>query len=53
MLSILAFLSDMPTYIAALISELTGADTSAFVDFFNSGFEDIINAIEQILTKIG
>ncbi len=53
MLGIIAILSDFPAYIAALISELIGADTSAFVDFFNNGFSNAIEAIEQILTKIG
>ena len=53
MLAILAILSDIPAYISALISELIGADTSAFVDFFNNGFANVIEAFEQILTKIG
>ena len=51
MISILAFLSDIPTYIAALISELTGKDMSAIIDFFNFGIRDIIEAIEQIAIK--
>ncbi len=53
MLAIISILSDIPAYIAALISELTGADTSAFVEFFNSGFENAIEIFEQILKKIG
>ncbi|MBQ8762551.1 MAG: hypothetical protein IJZ07_00415 [Clostridia bacterium] len=53
MLAILAFFSDIPAYVAALISQLTGADMSAFTDLFNNGFANIIEALEQILTTIG
>ena len=35
MLSIFAFLSDIPAYIAGLISALTGADASVITDGFN------------------
>ncbi len=53
MFAILAVLSDIPMYIAELISGLTGADMSGFVDFFNNGFSNAIDAFEQILSKIG
>lgn len=42
MLSILAVLSDIPFYAAALISELTGADTSAFLDFVSDLYSKIM-----------
>ncbi len=48
-MAIIAFLSDIPLYIAQFISELTGADMSGFVDSFNSIFAGIIEAIEQLL----
>ena len=51
MLAVLAFLSDIPTYIAALISELTNGDTTAILDAFNFGIRDLIEAIEMILIK--
>ncbi len=51
MLAILAVLSDIPAYIATLISELTGNDMSAMVDFFNFGIRDMIDALEQFLIK--
>ena len=53
MFAVLAMLSDIPAYLAALISELTGADMTGFVDFFNSNFSKIIEAAEQILGQIG
>ncbi len=51
MLAVLAFLSDIPTYIAALISELTNSDISAILDVFNFGIRDLIEAIENFLIK--
>ncbi|MBR3780133.1 MAG: hypothetical protein IKK63_02895 [Clostridia bacterium] len=53
MFAILAVLSDIPMYIAEFISGLTGADMSGFVDSFNNIFSNAIEALEQILTKIG
>ncbi len=49
MLGIIAFLSDIPAYIAEIISKITGSDMSAILDFFNFGIRDIIEAIEQTL----
>lgn len=49
MLSIIAILSDIPLYIAQLVSELTGTDMSAFADSFSSAFAGIIEAIEGLL----
>lgn len=48
-MAIIAILSDIPLYIAQLISDLTGADMSGLVDGFNSVFAGIIEAIEQLL----
>mgnify|MGYP003302544975 CR=1 FL=1 len=48
-MAIIAFLSDIPMYIAHIISEITGADTSAFVDFFSNSFAKIIELAETIL----
>ncbi|MBQ8575622.1 MAG: hypothetical protein IJ447_06240 [Clostridia bacterium] len=48
-MAIIAILSDIPLYIAQLISDLTGADMSGLVDSFNSAFAGIIEAIEQLL----
>ncbi len=49
MLGIIAFLSDIPAYIAEIVSKVTGNDTSAILDVINFGIRDIIEAIEQIL----
>ncbi len=48
MLSIFAILSDIPYYIADLISKLTGADTSVITD----GFSKIIALIFEVTDKI-
>ena len=53
MLGIIAVLSDIPAYIAEIISKVTGNDMSAVLDVFNFGIRDIIEAIEQIFTIIG
>ncbi len=49
MLSIFAILSDIPFYIAEIISKLTGADTSAFLDFVSNAYAEIMNAINTII----
>ena len=49
MLSILAILSDIPLYIAELISKITGADISGFVDSFSDIFAKAIEFAEQLL----
>ena len=49
MLSIFAILSDIPFYIAEIILKLTGADTSAFLDFVNNAYAEIMNAINAII----
>ncbi len=48
MLGIIAILSDIPAYITAFLSELTGNDFSAVSDIINFGIRDIIEMIEQI-----
>ena len=48
MLGIIAILSDIPAYIAEIISKITGTDTSAILDIFNFGIRDIIEALELI-----
>ena len=47
MLSIFAILSDIPYYIAELISKLTGADTSVITD----GFSKLISQFFEIIDK--
>lgn len=49
MLSIFAILSDIPFYIAEIISKLTGADTSAFLDFVSNSYTEIMDAINVII----
>ena len=49
MLGIIAILSDIPAYIAEILSKITGNDMSAVLDVFNFGIRDIIEAIEQII----
>lgn len=48
MLSIFAFLSDIPAYIAGFISELTGADLSAVTD----GFGKLIAQLFEVIDKL-
>lgn len=48
MISIFAFLSDIPYYIAQFISELTGADTSALTDGFSKLISQLFEAIDKI-----
>lgn len=48
-MAIIAILSDIPMYIAQIISEITGADTSAFVNIFSDGFAKIIELAEKLL----
>ncbi len=47
MLSIFAILSDIPYYIAELISKVTGADTSAITD----GFSKLIAQFFEVIDK--
>lgn len=49
MLSIFAIFSDIPWYIAELISKITGADTSAFLDFISNGYAEIMEALNFIV----
>ena len=49
MMAIIAILSDIPYYVAELVSKLTGADTSAFLDAFSDGFAKIIELAEKLL----
>ncbi len=49
MISILAFLSDIPYYIAQLISNITGADTSALTDGFSKLISSFFEAIDKIV----
>ena len=49
MLGIIAILSDIPAYIAAVISQLTGADTSDFLNIFNDVFAKITEIAETLL----
>ena len=45
MLSILAMLSDIPWYIAEAFSKITGADPSAFLEFFSNSYAELMEAI--------
>ena len=49
MLTVFAFLSDIPWYIAEFISKLTGADTSVILDFFSNGYAEIMDAFHTII----
>ena len=49
MLSIFAILSDIPWYIAEIVSKVTGTDTSALLDFFSNGYAEIMEAINTII----
>ncbi|MBQ2974084.1 MAG: hypothetical protein IJE19_07000 [Clostridia bacterium] len=49
MLSIFAILSDIPWYIAEIISKITGADASAILDFISGGYAEIMDAINTII----
>ena len=49
MMAIIAILSDIPYYVAELVSKITGADTSAFLGAFSDGFAKIIELAETIL----
>ncbi|MBQ7121213.1 MAG: hypothetical protein IJO03_03005 [Clostridia bacterium] len=49
MFSIIAFFSDIPYYIAALVEQLTGSDASAITDLFGKGFAGIIELAEKLL----
>lgn len=48
-MAIIAFLSDIPLFIAQFISDLTGADMSGFVNGFNDIFAGILGFIEGLL----
>lgn len=49
MMAIIAMLSDIPMYIAQMISEITGADTSEFINAFNGIYAKVIELAESIL----
>ncbi len=49
MMAIIAILSDIPMYIAQMISEITGADTSEFISAFSDVYTKIIELAENIL----
>lgn len=49
MMAIIAMLSDIPMYIAQIISKITGADTSAITDVFGDAFAKIIELAETFL----
>ena len=48
-MAIIAIISDIPMYIAQIISEITGADTSSFTKAFSDLFAKIIELAENIL----
>lgn len=49
MMAIIAILSDIPMYIAQIISGITGADTSEFINAFSDVYAEIIEFAENIL----
>lgn len=48
-MAVIAILSDIPYYIAALAEKLFGADLSAVLDGYNGVIAQIFDAIEKIL----
>ncbi len=48
-MSIIAILSDIPYYVSELISKITGADMSEFLNGFSDFFAKIIEFAEQLL----
>lgn len=52
MLAIIAMLSDIPYYIAALVEQLTGSDMSSFLEVFNGGFAGLIELAEKALGQL-
>ena len=48
-MAIIAMLSDIPMYVAQLISKLTGMDTSAITDIFSDAFAKVIELVETLL----
>ncbi len=48
-MSIIAILSDIPYYVSELISKITGADMSEFLNSFSDIFAKIIEFAEQLL----
>lgn len=52
MFAIIAMLSDIPYYIAALVEKLTGSDMSSFLDVFNKGFAGLIELAEKALGQL-
>ena len=49
MMAIIAMLSDIPMYVAQIISKLTGMDTSVIADLFGGAFAKMIEFAETIL----
>lgn len=49
MIAVIAMLSDIPYYIAEIISKLTGADASAFLDAFSNIFSKVIELAGKLL----
>lgn len=52
MFSIIAFLSDIPYYIAALVEQITGSDASAITYLFSKGFAGIFELAEKLIGQI-
>ena len=49
MIAIIAMLSDIPMYVAQIISKLTGMDASGITDLFSDAFAKIIELAETVL----
>lgn len=49
MLSIIAFLSEIPYYFTALVEKITGSDMSIVTDLFSDGFAAVIEFAEKVL----
>lgn len=52
MLAIIAMLSEIPYYIAALVEQLTGADALVITDAFSKGFAGAIEFAEKLLGQL-
>lgn len=49
MMAFIVILSDIPMYIAQIISKITGTDTSAMINAFSDVYTTIIEFAEKIL----
>ena len=53
MLAIIAMLSDIPAYIADILTKVTGTDMSAYLTAINQALANVVEAVEQLVGQIG